>query len=169
MRNIFPGLCLFITTNFFSYSASAGNDNKNENNQMESPQITLDPLNEASENPLYPQWTGSYGGVPPFDKVEVANFKPALEAAMAENLNEIEKLSANPAAPTFENTIVEMERSCKFLDRVRSIYGVWSSNMNNKDFEAVETEMEPKLAFFLRRIINCFDAIEKHFILCNLI
>ena len=44
----------------------------------------------AAENPLLKPWVGPYGGVPPFDAVKVENFKPALEAAMAEQLAEID-------------------------------------------------------------------------------
>ena len=153
MRNLNPNFCLLITTIFFSYSAFAGNENnKNENNQMQSSTISSDPVLNVNDNPLLPEWTGQYGGVPPFDKIEVSYFIPALEAAMTENLNEIEKITSNSAAPTFENTIAEMERSGKLLDRVRTIYGIWSSNMNNKEFESVETEMEPTLAAFNDKI-----------------
>ena len=58
----------------------------------------------SMQNPLLPKWTGPYGGVPPFDKVKVEHFKPALEAAMAETLKEIDAIADDPAPPTFENT-----------------------------------------------------------------
>jgi peptidyl-dipeptidase Dcp len=61
-------------------------------------------------NPLPALWSGPFGGRPPFDKVRVADFKPALEAAMAENLAEIDKIAKNPSAPTFENTLLALER-----------------------------------------------------------
>ncbi|MFN6964117.1 MAG: M3 family metallopeptidase [Pyrinomonadaceae bacterium] len=99
-----------------------------------------------STNPLTQAWTGPYGGVPPFDKVKVADFKPALEAAMAENLAEVEKIAGSSAAPTFENTIAAMERSGRTLDRVQVIYGIWGSNLSTPEFQAVEEEMDPKLA-----------------------
>src|ERR1700694_5314386 len=63
------------------------------------------------ENPLLPKWHGPLGGVPPFDQVKVEHFKPALEAAMAEQLAEIEKIAADPAPPTFSNTIAAMASS----------------------------------------------------------
>ena len=53
-------------------------------------------------------WAGPYGGVPAFDKIKVEHFKPALEAAMAENLREVEAIANNPAPATFENTIVAL-------------------------------------------------------------
>src|SRR5690554_4559339 len=61
--------------------------------------------NSVEENPLLVEWTGPYGGVPPFDRVRVEDFEPALEAAMREQLEEIDRIAANPEAPTFENTI----------------------------------------------------------------
>jgi len=99
-------------------------------------------------NPLLALWSGPFGGTPPFDKVRVADFKPALEAAMAENLAEIDKITRNPAAPTFENTLLALERSGRTFIRVNAIYHVWSSTMNTGDYQAVEREMGPKLAAF---------------------
>jgi peptidyl-dipeptidase Dcp len=60
-------------------------------------------LDIAEPNPLLAQWGGPYGDVPPFDKVQVTLFKPALEAAMSENLADVDKIANDPAAPTFEN------------------------------------------------------------------
>ena len=108
----------------------------------------------ASNNPLLAEWTGPYGGVPPFDQVQVAHFEPALEAAMAEQLAEIDRIAGNPAPPTFENTIVAMERAGRSLDRVGTVYGIWSSNMSNDEFRAVETEMAPRLAAFSDQIVQ---------------
>src|SRR2546427_1541881 len=99
-----------------------------------------------AENPLLEKWTGPYGGVPPFDKVKVADFKPALESAMAANLKEIEAIAKNPAKPDFENTIAAFERAGKPLERASAIYGVFRSTMSTDDFQKVETEMAPKLA-----------------------
>lgn len=102
----------------------------------------------ADPNPLLANWEGPYGGVPPFDKVQIALFKPALESAMTMNLMEIEKIAKDSAAPTFENTIVAMERAGQTLDRVSTIYGVWGSTMAGAEFQAVQREMAPKLAAF---------------------
>ncbi|HME41231.1 MAG TPA: M3 family metallopeptidase [Steroidobacteraceae bacterium] len=102
----------------------------------------------AASNPLLAPWSGPYGGTPPFDKVRVADFKPALEAAMAENLAEIDTIAKNPAAPNFENTIAALERAGQTFNRVNALYNVWSSTMNTGKFQAVEREMGPKLAAF---------------------
>ena len=102
----------------------------------------------ADPNPLLGEWAGPYGGVPPFDKVQVALFKPALETAMAENLAEIDNITRVRSAPTFENTIVALEKAGHTLDRVTTVYGIWGSTMSNAEFQAVQREMAPKLAAF---------------------
>jgi len=99
-------------------------------------------------NLLLAKWEGPYGGVPPFDRVKVADFKPALEAAMAENLADVGRIAKDPAAPTFENTIAALERSGQTLDRVQTIYGVFGSTMNGPEFQVVQREMAPRLAAF---------------------
>ena len=103
-------------------------------------------------SPVQQTWNGPYGGIPPFDKIEISSFKPALEAAMSENLKEIDAIANSNSAPTFENTIVVMERSGKTMDRVQTLFGIWSSNMNVPEFQEIETEMSPKLAEFYDKI-----------------
>ena len=99
-------------------------------------------------NPLLAKWDGPFGGVPPFNAVQVALFKPALEAAMTEQLAEIDRIAKNPAAPDFENTIAALERTGSTLDRVTTLYGVWAATMANPEFQAVQREMAPRLAAF---------------------
>lgn len=103
-------------------------------------------------NALLQEWTGPYGGVPPFDRIAVADFKPALEAAMAEELAEVDRIANDPAPPTFENTIAALERTGRKLDRVTTVYGVWSSTMSTSDFQPIEREMAPRLAAHSDRI-----------------
>jgi peptidyl-dipeptidase Dcp len=122
------------------------------------------------QNPLLAPWTGPYGGVPPFDQVKVEHFPPALEAAMAEQLAEVDKIASDPAPPTFENTLAALERSGRTLDRVGTIFGVYSGTMSTPDFQKVEEEMAPKLAAFsdqitqneklFKRIAAVYDARE---------
>ena len=107
---------------------------------------------DNAANVLLADWTGPYGGLPPFDRVEVSAFKPALEEAMAENLAEVERIANTSEAPDFENTIAAMERAGSTLRRVNSIYGVWSGNMSTPEFQGVQREMAPRLAAFNDRI-----------------
>jgi peptidyl-dipeptidase Dcp len=115
-------------------------------------------------NPLLAPWTGPFGGVPPFEKVKVSDLAPALEAGMAQQFEEIERIARDPAAPTFENTIAALERTGRALDRVATIYGIYGSTLNDEAVQAVEREMEPKLAAFRDRITQnqpLFERVEK--------
>ena len=102
----------------------------------------------ADPNPLLGEWAGPYGGVPPFDKVQISLFKPALEAAMSENLAEIDKVATQTSTPTFDNTIVALEKAGHSFERVTTIYGIWAGTMSSPDFQAVQREMSPRLAAF---------------------
>ncbi len=106
----------------------------------------------TEDNPLLAKWEGPYGGIPPFDRVQIPLFKPALEAAMAEQLAEIQRIANDPAPPDFENTIVALERSGESLDRVSTLYGVWGATMSTPDYQAVQREMAPRLAAFSDQI-----------------
>lgn len=107
-----------------------------------------------NDNVLLKEWSGPFGGVPPFDQVKIELFKPALEAAMAESLAAIEKITANPAPATFENTIAAMERADARLNRVSAVYGVWSGSMSSDEFRPVQMEMAPKLAAYRDKIVQ---------------
>lgn len=98
------------------------------------------------DNPLLQPWRGPYGGVPAFDKYKISDFKPALEAAMAENLKEIDAIANNKAKATFKNTIIPLERSGQTLSRVSRIFGIYATSLNTDEFGAVQAEMQPKLA-----------------------
>jgi len=101
---------------------------------------------DAATDPLTAPWSGPYGGVPPFDKVKIADFKPALEAAMAEDLKEIDAIANNKAKPAFENTFIPLERSGDMLNRVNTIFGIYSTSLSTPEFQPVQAEMQPKLA-----------------------
>jgi peptidyl-dipeptidase Dcp len=111
-----------------------------------------DTATTAATNPLLAPWTGPYGGVPPFDKAKVEYLQPALEAGMAEQLAEIDRIAANPEPATFDNTIAALERSGRTLDRVGTVYGIYASTLNDEAVQAVEREMSPKLAAFSDKI-----------------
>lgn len=104
--------------------------------------------------PLLAPWTGPNGGVPNFSSVRVADFQPALEAGMADNLREIEAIANQSAPPTFENTIAALERTGKPLGRAYAIFSIWSSNLSTPEFRKVEELMSPKLAAFQDQIVQ---------------
>ncbi len=107
---------------------------------------TVDSAAAHPDHPLLAPWTGPYGGVPAFDRMDLAALRPAIEAGMAEHLAEIEAIANSDSAPTFENTIVAMERAGESLDRVMTYYGIWSSNLSSPEFRTIQGEMAPALA-----------------------
>ena len=97
-------------------------------------------------SPLLAPWTGPFGGVPPFDKVAVADFAPAAELAMKSELEEIEAIATNPALPAFANTIAAMEGTGAEGNRLMSVYGVWSGTLSTPEIRALDRSLFPKFA-----------------------
>ncbi|MCO7223541.1 M3 family metallopeptidase [Pleionea sp. CnH1-48] len=114
------------------------------------------PVTKAAQaeqsNPLLQEWSGPYGGVPAFDTVKVSDLESAFTVAAQESLNEIDVIANNPAAPTFDNTILEMERSGKALNRLFAYFGVWSSNRSSEEFRAVQVKLIPQYAQYSAKI-----------------
>jgi len=83
---------------------------------------------------------------PPFDKIKDEDYQPAIEAGMAQQQAEIRAIADDPAAPTFDNTIVAMEKSGQLIERVMAAFnGVTGAN-TNPTLQKVETIETPKLA-----------------------
>ncbi len=118
------------------------------------PAATYDEATTAqlTSNPLLVEWTGKHGGQPAFDKMDLAQLKPAMEAGMAAHLAEIDAIANNPAKASFENTIVAMERAGEALDRAMTYYGIWSSNLSTPEFRSTQAEMAPKLSEYQSKI-----------------
>lgn len=81
----------------------------------------------------------------PFDKISNEDFKPALEEGMRQENIEIENIINNPEAPTFENTILPLERSGELLGRVSTVMGNLISAETNDTLEALAEEMMPAI------------------------
>jgi peptidyl-dipeptidase Dcp len=83
---------------------------------------------------------------PPFDKVKDGDYQPAIDAGMAQQQAEIQAIANNHEPPTFDNTIVAMEKSGRLLHRVMAVFdGVTGANTNST-LQQVETIEAPKLA-----------------------
>ncbi len=113
--------------------------------------LDADGLNDAARK-LLSAYDGPYGGVPHFDEMNLAGLKPALEAGMAKNLAEIDEIANSSEPPTFENTIVELERTGAELSNVFTYWGIWSANMSSPEFREIQQEMAPKLSEFFSKI-----------------
>ncbi len=91
-------------------------------------------------NPFFTAWTTPYEA-PPFDQIVTADFKPAYTEALAQHRAEIAAIGDNSAAPTFDNTIVALERSGQPLRRVEMVFGQLSSAATNDELQAVERDV----------------------------
>ncbi|HVT37333.1 MAG TPA: dipeptidyl carboxypeptidase II, partial [Nevskiaceae bacterium] len=83
---------------------------------------------------------------PEFDKIKDSDYEPAFEQGMKEHLAEIERIANDPAAPTFENTIVAMEKSGRMLDRVSTTFFNIVSANTNPALDKVQAKVAPELA-----------------------
>ncbi|WP_027866483.1 M3 family metallopeptidase [Massilia alkalitolerans] len=96
-------------------------------------------------NPFAKPSTLQYG-YPAFDKIKNEHFAPAFAEGMREQAAEVEAIANNKAAPTFENTIVAMERSGRLLNRVSTVFGTLVGSYTNDSLQALDKELAPKLA-----------------------
>lgn len=96
-------------------------------------------------NPAFRPWTGPHGA-PAFAEARAEHFPPAFEAAFAERRREIEALAADPAEPTFDNTMAPLERLGRALERVASLFFHLVATVGDDALEAIEREMAPRLA-----------------------
>ncbi len=99
----------------------------------------------VGENPLIAEWDGPFG-TPPFDRIVPAHYIPAYQKGMADHKAEIEAIVADPAAPTFENTIEAYERSGALLTRVNIYVANQNGAHTNDETQAVVKEMAPVLS-----------------------
>ena len=83
---------------------------------------------------------------PPFDKIKDDDYQPAMEAGMAAERKEIDAIANNPAPPTFDNTIVAMEKSGQLLRRVQAAFFAVSAANTNPALQKIRSIEAPKLA-----------------------
>jgi peptidyl-dipeptidase Dcp len=99
----------------------------------------------ARPNPFLAASTLPYQ-LPPFASITPADYRPAFERGMAEQLAEIDAIAANPEAPTFDNTLIPLELSGRVLDRVSKVFYNLSSSDTSPELEEIEAEISPLLA-----------------------
>ncbi|GAB0118493.1 M3 family metallopeptidase [Acidisoma sp. 7E03] len=99
----------------------------------------------TQDNPLLQPWTTPFG-VPPFDLIRPEHFPAAFAAAMEEHLGEIAAIAADPAAPTFANTVEALERAGRALGRVSAVFHNLASSLGGEALEALDRDLAPKLA-----------------------
>ena len=98
---------------------------------------SANPFAAASTLPFY---------YPPFDKIQDAHYTPAFEAGMRAQLREIAVIANNPTPPTFDNTVVAMERTGQLLQRVNATFSSLHTANTNDKLDAIDRAMSPRLA-----------------------
>ena len=99
----------------------------------------------AAANPFFTASTLPYQA-PRFDLIKDSDYAPAFERGMADHLREITAIANNKAAPTFDNTIVAMEKAGRLLDRVQeTFFGVYQAN-SDAELDKVESREAPRLS-----------------------
>ncbi|HET8919124.1 MAG TPA: M3 family metallopeptidase [Xanthobacteraceae bacterium] len=97
------------------------------------------------DNPLLEDWTAS-GEVPPFPRIRAEHFLPAYAQALAEHAAEIAAIAAEPAPPTFANTIAALELSGRTLERVDNVFSLLAGADTNDALQEIERVMAPLIA-----------------------
>ncbi|MFD9593371.1 M3 family metallopeptidase [Kitasatospora sp. NPDC059973] len=98
-----------------------------------------------TENPFFKPSTLVYE-LPPFAEIREEHYLPAFERGMAEQLAEIAEIAANPEPPTFDNTLIALERSGALLKRVRAVFDNQVSSDTTPGVDRLDSEISPRLA-----------------------
>ena len=96
-------------------------------------------------NPFFTEYDTPYQ-IPPFAKIKDEHYMPAFNQGMKEQLEEIASITNNLESPSFENTIVELERTGKTLDKVSNVFFNLNSSNTNDQMDAIAKEISPKLS-----------------------
>ena len=99
----------------------------------------------GEKNPFLAEWDTPYG-IPPYDEIEIEDYIPAIKAGIEQQNAQIEEITSNPDAPTFENTIVPLELSGEILDKVLGVLYNVSETDRSDSLDAVMTEAIPMLS-----------------------
>ena len=100
---------------------------------------------ENSMNPFFTDYDAPYQ-IPPFDEIKEEHYMPAFDKGMKEQLEEIDQIANNPEQATFENTLVELERTGKTLSKVADVFFNLLSSNTNKQMDKIAAEISPKLS-----------------------
>ena len=93
-------------------------------------------------NPFFEEWDTPFG-VPPFDRIEISDYEPAIMRGMAEHRNEIAVIARHPGFPDFANTIEAMDEAGGLLTRAGSVFGAMNGTMTNDEMQAIAKRLAP--------------------------
>lgn len=101
---------------------------------------------ETAPNELLAEWTGPYGGVPPFDKIDAKKFAKAFELATEALLKEVDQIANQTEAPTFDNTMLALEKTGGALDNLSPLFFTMTANMNSPEYQELSGTVRPLLS-----------------------
>ncbi len=96
-------------------------------------------------NPFFKPSTLPFGA-PDFAKIKASDYVPAIEVGMRQQMAEIDKIANDPAPPTFDNTLVAMERTGRMLTRVMNVFELYTGADTTPVLQKISEEEAPKLA-----------------------
>lgn len=99
----------------------------------------------VSENPFFTEWTTPFGA-PPFDRIKIGHFKPAIQEGIKRHQEEIKAIADNPEPPTFSNTLETLDRSGLLLDQVEKVLENLLSANTSDELQALAQEMAPTIS-----------------------
>ena len=94
------------------------------------------------QNPFLQEWDTPYG-IPPYDKIKMEHYMPAIKAGIAQQEAEIQAIVDNPDAPTFDNTVAALELSGDILSKVMGVLYNVAETENSPEMEALIEEATP--------------------------
>ena len=113
--------------------ACAGND---------MPKVELPEID--TNNPLLAEWNTPHA-TPPFDKISISDYEPAFETAIAVSRAEVDAIINNPAKPSFNNTILALEKQGELLDRISSVFFNLLECHTSQEMQEIAMRIQPKL------------------------
>lgn len=97
-----------------------------------------------TNNPLLAEWDTPHA-TPPFDKIKITDYEPAIETAIAVSRAEVDAIINNPAKPTFKNTVVALERQGALLNRILGLFYNLREADTSDEMDAIALRIQPKL------------------------
>jgi len=128
-------LLLFFAFSIISVNFASNNNVQNSSGKMQ----------KQNKNPFFSPSKLPFQA-PPFDKIKDSDYQPAIEEGMKQQLEEVKKIAENPASPTFENTLVALEKSGQLLSRVALVFNAITSANTNPALQKIQEEEAPRLA-----------------------
>jgi peptidyl-dipeptidase Dcp len=107
--------------------------------------LAMSDAKDKELNPFFSEYNTPFG-VPPFDKIKIEHYKPAIEAGIKEQQKEINAIVMKRSAPTFESIIEAMEKSGGLLDKVSTVFGNMTSCNTNKELQQIAKDLSPILS-----------------------